>query len=122
MQNKNTQVQIHTVDAEGQVLGRVASKIATLLMGKDVPGYERHVRPTAIVNVINASKIKMTEKRKLETMHEKYSGYMGGLTYKSNAQIIEKKGYSELVRLAVYNMLPANKLRAVMMTKLKITE
>lgn len=114
--------QVYTVDATGMVLGRMCSHIATLLMGKNTPGYERHEKPVNSVVVINASKIKMTDKRKKETMHEKYSGYPGGLRYESNEQIINKKGYSELVRLAVYNMLPANKLRSIMMTKLKIEE
>ena len=64
----------------------------------------------------------MTDKRKKETMHERYSGYPGGLTYRNNADIISKKGYAELIRLAVYGMLPANRLRALMMKKLTIKE
>ncbi len=112
----------HTIDATGMVLGRLSSAVATLLMGKNTPGYEKHIHSGNSVTVINASAIKMTEKRKLETMHEKYSGYPGGLTYKSNARIIEKKGYAELIRLAVYGMLPSNRLRPLMMKKLTIKE
>ncbi|OGI76342.1 50S ribosomal protein L13 [Candidatus Nomurabacteria bacterium RIFCSPHIGHO2_02_FULL_33_12] len=119
---KKQKPQIYTVDATGQVLGRMCSSIAKILMGKTTVGYERHILSGASVNVINASKLFMTEKRKLETMHEKYSGYPGGLKYKSNAEIISKKGYAELIRLAVYNMLPPNRLRQPMMNKLKITE
>ncbi len=113
---------VYNVDATGQVLGRMCSEIAKMLQGKMTVGYERHMLSGASVNVTNASKLSMTEKRKKETMHEKYSGYPGGLTYKSNAAIIEKKGYAELIRLAVYNMLPPNRLRQPMMNKLKITE
>lgn len=122
MENKVTTKKTHTIDATDIVLGRLASKIAKLLQGKDTAGYERHIPSGATVIVENASKIKMTDKRKAETMHERYSGYPGGLTYKSNADIIAKKGYAELVRLAVYGMLPGNRLRAVMMKKLTIKE
>lgn len=119
---KKQKPEIYTVDASGKVLGRMSSEIAKMLMGKMTVGYERHMLSGASVNVVNASKLSMTEKRKQETLHEKYSGYPGGLTYKTNAEIIAKKGYAELIRLAVYNMLPANRLRQKMMNKLKITE
>lgn len=119
---KKQKKEIYNVDATGQVLGRMASQIAKMLQGKETVGYERHILSGAKVNVINASKLKMTDKRKKETMHEKYSGYPGGLTYKNNEAIIAKKGYAELIRLAVYNMLPANRLRQPMMNNLKITE
>ncbi len=119
---KTTANKSHLVDATGMVLGRLASHVAKLLMGKDTPGYERHMLSGSSVTVTNASKIKMTDKRKNETLHESYSGYPGGLKYKTNADIIAKKGYSELVRLAVYGMLPSNRLRAEMMKKLTITE
>ncbi len=114
--------QNYTIDATDKVLGRLASEIAKKLMGKMEPGYERHVLSGNTVTVENASKIKMTDKRKAETLHETYSGYPGGLKYKTNADIIAKKGYSELVRLAVYGMLPSNRLRARMMTKLTVKE
>lgn len=112
----------YTIDATGQVLGRLSSQIAKMLMGKMEPGYERHMLSGNTVTVLNASKMKMTDKRKAETLHETYTGYPGGLKYKNNANIIGKKGYAELVRLAVYGMLPSNRLRAPMMKKLTIKE
>jgi len=112
----------YTIDATGMVLGRLSSQIAKLLQGKAEVGFERHVKSGNTVTVLNASKLKMTEKRKKETLHETYTGYPGGLRYKNNATIIEKKGYAELIRLAVYGMLPGNRLRAPMMKKLTIKE
>lgn len=121
MQNKQTPT-TYNIDATGLVLGRMCSDVAKKLMGKDMPGYERHILSGVKVNVTNASKLSMTEKRKKETLHERYSGFPGGLKFETNARIIEKKGYAELIRLAVYNMLPANRLRQPMMNNLNITE
>lgn len=111
-----------TIDASGKALGRVASVVAKALMGKDRPDYAANVAPTVKVEIINALKTKMSEKRMLETFHERYSGHPGGLKFASNKQILDKKGVSELYRLAVYNMLPANKLRPLMMKNLTIKE
>ncbi len=122
MENLANKKQNYTIDATGMVLGRLASQIAKHLMGKMEAGYERHTLSGNTVTVLNASKMKMTDKRKTETLHETYSGYPGGLRYKTNANIISKKGYAELVRLAVYGMLPGNRLRAPMMKKLTVKE
>ena len=109
-----------TIDASGKTLGRVASAAAKALMGKTSPDYAPNVAPKVTVEIHNAQQTKMTEKRINETMHERYSGYPGGLRFASNKNIIEGKGIRELYRLAVYNMLPANKLRTGMMKNLVI--
>ncbi len=113
-----------TIDAEGKSLGRVASACAKELMGKNRADYTPNIAPQVIVTIINASKTKMTEKRMLNTLHERYSGYPGGLKVATNAKIIaqEGKGVAELYKLAVYNMLPSNKLRAIMMKNLIIKD
>ena len=107
-----------TIDAKGKTLGRVASAAAKALMGKMSPDYAPNIVPKVIVTIENAQLTKMTEKRMKETLHERYSGYPGGLKMATNAKIIEGKGVKELYRLAVYNMLPANKLRTGMMKNL----
>lgn len=112
----------HTIDATNQSLGRVASKVAVLLMGKDSASFEKHIFSDVKVTVTNASKIKMTEKKAREVMHERYSGYPGGFTQKSITQLTAQKGYGELFKLAIYGMLPANKLRPRMMKNLTVTE
>lgn len=112
----------YTINAEGKVLGRVASEAAKSLMGKKLPDYVANKVASVTVTIENASKTKMTEKRLLNTLHEKYSGYPGGLKFETNAKIIGKKGWKELYELAVYGMLPNNKLRPLMMKKLTIRD
>ena len=113
---------IKIIDAEGKILGRLASEVAFLLMGKNKPSYERHVYSGSSVKVINASKLKITVKKLKEMYHTKYSGYPGGLRIIKGIETKEKKGMKELVRLAVYKMLPGNKLRREMMKNLKIED
>lgn len=116
---KNTQ---KTIDAKGRTLGRVASVAAMHLMGKTKATFERHVYSGLPLKVVNASKIKITAK-KLEMMeHKRYSGSRGGLHVFSGAETAKKKGMKELVRLAIYQMLPGNKLRRTMMKNLIIEE
>ncbi|MBP6931406.1 MAG: uL13 family ribosomal protein [Candidatus Pacebacteria bacterium] len=114
----------HKIDAEGKTLGRVASVAAHALLGKNESDFTKNNVADVLVYITNASKTKMSEKRMLETLHETYSGRPGGLKFKTNAKIISQKGkgFIELYRLAVYNMLPNNKLRPRMMKRLTITD
>jgi large subunit ribosomal protein L13 len=112
----------YTIDAENQKLGRVATKIATLLMGKDQRDFTRNVAPTNKVKVVNASKISITEKKKREEKNVRYSGYPGGLKTPTLEETAAKKGMKEVLRLAVSGMLPKNKLRDRMLVNLKITD
>jgi large subunit ribosomal protein L13 len=112
----------HTINAENKTLGFVSSMAAKILMGKTTSDYKANEVADVIVTIENASKTKMSERRKEETLHETYSGYPGGLKFKSNAKILEKKGWIALYELAVYGMLPANKLRPKMMKRLKIKD
>ncbi|HLP86617.1 MAG TPA: uL13 family ribosomal protein [Candidatus Paceibacterota bacterium] len=112
----------YTINAEGRVLGRVASEAAKALMGKNTPDYIANKVADVLVVITNASKTKMSERRMNETLHEKYSGQPGGFKMETNAKIIEKKGWKGLYELAVYGMLPANKLRVRMMKNLTIKD
>ncbi|HYC34312.1 MAG TPA: 50S ribosomal protein L13 [Candidatus Paceibacterota bacterium] len=112
----------YKIDATGEKLGRVASKAATLLMGKDSVDFARNKVSENKVHIENASKISITEKKLAESVHARYSGYPGGLTKAALKQVVEKKGYAELLKHAVSGMLPKNKLRAKMLLNLKITE
>ena len=71
---------------------------------------------------MNASQSKSNPNRMDETKHERYSGYPGGLKFKTNTQIVAKKGWKELYKLAIYNMLPANKHRPILMKRLTVNE
>ena len=109
-----------TMDAAGLTLGRVASVAATYLLGKTSATFERHKYSGFPVKIINAGKIRITPK-KLETItHKRYSGIPGGLRVMTAGETVTKKGMKELVRLAVYRMLPGNKLRRIMMKNLEI--
>jgi len=112
----------HTIDAKDKTLGFVASAAAKILMGKTSPDYVPNKVADVLVIVINANLTKMTERRKNETLHERYSGQPGGLKKETNAKILEKKGWKALYELAVYGMLPTNKLRPKMMKRLTIKD
>lgn len=112
----------YTIDAENQKLGRVATQIATLLIGKNQRDFARNTKPTNKVKVVNASKVIITEKKKKEETNTRYSGYPGGLKKPKLEETISKKGAKEVVRLAVSGMLPKNKLRDRMLVNLKITD
>lgn len=113
---------IYTIDAEGKKLGRVASEAASYLMGKNTTTYARNKAPEVKVNIINTSKAKIDAKKKESTIYVEFTGFRGGLNDVSMSKIIEKNGYSELFKRAVYGMLPQNKLKKVMMKNLTITE
>jgi large subunit ribosomal protein L13 len=112
----------HTIDATDMTLGRVASAAAKFLMGKTSADYKANTVADVRVYIKNAGKTKMSERRMKETLHETYSGYPGGFKVATNDKIIKNKGWKGLYELAVYGMLPANKLRPLMMKRLTITE
>ena len=112
----------HTIDAAGKRIGRVASEVATLLMGKHRADAVRHMVRPVFVTVNNASKLHIDERKRGQKTYQRYSGYPGGLRTLKMTQVIDQKGYSELLRKAVYGMLPNNRLRAVRMKQLTISE
>lgn len=111
-----------TIDAKERIIGRVASEAAVFLMGKDSANYARNIKPVNKVTIINASKAKITGNKMTKALHERYSGHPGGFTEQTKAKIIESKGYAELFKLAIYGMIPANKLRSIIMKNLTINE
>jgi len=109
----------YLVDADGAVLGRMASKIAPILMGKNKPTYTPHVDSGDYVVVINAEKIKVTGKKAQQKQYDYYTHYPGGHKYLSFADMMAKKP-EKVVELAVRRMLPKNKLARKMLKKLKV--
>ena len=112
----------HTIDASNRAIGRVASEAAVLLMGKDTPSFRKNVAGTSVVTIINASKIKYNPKKLEEKIYRSYSGHPGGLKERTMQDVINVKGYKGLFEKAVYGMLPANRLRSILMKNLIITE
>ncbi|MCI5108221.1 MAG: 50S ribosomal protein L13 [Candidatus Pacebacteria bacterium] len=112
----------YTIDATNKKVGRVATEAAKVLMGKDDANYQSNVVADVSVNISNASKADISEKKKEQKIYKRFSGYPGGLKETKMNKLIEKKGYSEVFKNAIYGMLPGNKLRKKMMNNLKITE
>ena len=112
----------HTIDATNRTIGRIASEAATLLMGKNTAVFVRNKAPKVKVTVANASKAKIAPKKLEQKIYTRHTLYPGGLRTETLAEAIEKKGYAEPIRRAVYGMLPGNKLRNSMMKNLIITE
>ncbi|MFC1721059.1 50S ribosomal protein L13 [Patescibacteria group bacterium] len=113
---------MYTIDAQNKSLGRVASEAAKVLMGKDKADYKPNVVADVKVEIKNASKIKINPKNLDNKLYKRYSGYPGGLKETPMKKVIEKKGYSELFEMAVRGMLPANRLRQIMLKNLSIVE
>lgn len=103
-------------------LGRLATQIAKLLIGKDKTDFVKNAVVGSKVTVINASKISVDEKKMKTKTRSRYSGYPGGLTKETLERTTAKKGYAEIIRNAVSGMLPKNKLRTKFMLNLTITE
>lgn len=109
----------HLVDARKKILGRTASKIAKLLMGKFKPYFVLNLDCGDYVVVINASEVKVTGKKEENKVYTSYSGYPGGFSQKTYSQLKKDKP-EEIIKKAVYGMLPKNKLRKKMMKRLRI--
>lgn len=114
--------ELHAIDATGKRIGRLASEIAILLMGKHRPDAVRHIAKPIFVTVTNVSKMQISDRKRAQTTYQRYSGYPGGLRTLTLPQVVASKGYSEILKMAVYGMLPSNRLRAVRMKKLSISE
>ena len=111
---------IHNLDATAQSFGRLASQIAILLRGKNKPEFLPNVDGGDKVKVENVSKIKITGNKLEKKIYYHYSGYQGGLRETTLKELIDKKGHDEVLRRAVWNMLPKNKLRVEMIKRLDI--
>ncbi len=109
----------YVVDASGKTLGRLASRIATILMGKHKPIYTPHVDTGDYVIVVNAEKVALTGKKLDQKKYYRHSGYPGGLKVVTARQMLQKHP-ERVVYLAVKRMLPKNKLGRKMLKKLKV--
>ena len=109
----------YLIDAEGKVLGRLASEIATILRGKHKPTYTPHVDTGDFVIVINADKIKLTGNKLDQKYHRYHTGYPGGLRSIKYRDMLERRP-EKVIELAVKGMLPKNRLGRQMFKKLKV--
>lgn len=110
--------QTHTIDATDQVVGRLATRIAFLLMGKGKRLYAPYRDDGDYVVVTNVGRLRFTGRKLEQKEYKHFSGYPGGLKRVSWATLLEKNP-QKLLRLAVLRMLPKNKLQAKMIARLK---
>ncbi|MCB9838454.1 MAG: 50S ribosomal protein L13 [Phycisphaeraceae bacterium] len=107
------------VDADGKRLGRMATEVATVLMGKHRPEYTPHVDTGDYVVITNAEKVVMTGKKAEQKIKTSFSGYPGGLRARSYAELMESKP-EFVIEEAVRRMLPKSRLGRQMLKKLKV--
>ena len=107
------------VDAEGQTLGRLATRIADALRGKRKPEYTPHIDTGDFVVVINAEKIHVTGNKLEQKRYWRHSGYPGGIKSRTLAEMLDRRP-EEVIRKAVKGMLPRNRLARRQLTKLKV--
>ena len=109
----------HLVDADGLVLGRMATEVARLLRGKHKPTFASHIDTGDHVVVVNASKVVLTAGKADKKVLYRHSGYPGGLKSRTYAEALERDA-AEAVRQSIVGMLPHNRLGRQMATKLKV--
>ena len=119
VKNANIKPKWHLVDADGRILGRLATRVAILLRGKNKPIFAPHQDTGDFVVVINAKKVALTGKKWKEKIYVHHSGYPGGLKEASAEKIREKKP-ERLITMAVQGMLPKTKLGKKLIKKLKV--
>ena len=107
------------VDAEGKILGRIATEIADILRGKDKPVFTPHLDVGDFVVVVNAEKIKLTGNKMADKVYYHHTGFPGGIKGITAEKLLEKEP-GKLIVEAVKGMLPKNKLRKQFMGKLKV--
>ena len=109
----------YLVDATDKTLGRLASRIATILMGKHKPTYTPHIDTGDFVVVVNADRVRLTGNKRGQKLYYRHSGYLGSLKATTANDMFARKPTQPL-KLAVARMLPKTKLGRQMLTKLKL--
>jgi large subunit ribosomal protein L13 len=116
---KSADGQWHVIDANGQVLGRVATLASKLLQGKHKPTYTPFIDTGDHVVVVNAAQVKLTGRKEDQKIYRRHSGYEGGLR-EERATVVRKRQPIRLVEEAVRGMLPKTKMGSAMYRKLKV--
>jgi len=109
----------YLIDATDKILGRLATKVANLLRGKDKPAFVPHLDLGDNVVIINASKIRVTGRKMDQKIYYHYTGYPGGLREKKLKDLMKEKP-EEVIKRAVTGMLPNNKLKSLWLKKLHV--
>jgi len=116
---KATEQKWYIVDATDKVVGKLATRVADALRGKDLPTFTPHMDMGAYVVIINSDKVRFTGKKLEDKIYYRHSGFKGGIKAETAASVMEKNSKKVIVE-AVKNMLPNNKLRKHFLAKLKV--
>lgn len=119
--NTELENKIVEMDATGRRLGKLATEVAVVLMGKDQPDFAKNVIAPVTVKVTNLSKMDISEKKKGE-IYQSYSGYPGGRSEETLEHLAKRLGYGEVFKRSVKNMLPKNKLQSKLLKNLELSE
>jgi large subunit ribosomal protein L13 len=109
----------HVIDASDKILGRLATQVASLLMGKHKPTFSTHLDTGDFVVILNADKVRVTGKKAKQKIYYRHSGYPGGLKSNSLEKMMQTNP-TRVIEYAVKGMLPHNRLGASMIKKLKV--
>jgi len=109
----------YQIDAAGKILGRMATEAAVLLRGKNTASWLPYITPENRVIIFNTDKIKVTGKKMEQKFYRHHTGYPGGLKEESLAKLLERDS-REVIKLAIYGMLPRNKTRDKIIKNLKL--
>ena len=112
----------YKVDAKGKSIGRIATEVASMLMGKTLTSFQKHIVADVSVTVENANQVAIPVSKLGQIRHKTYSGYPGGLKERTLAHVLEKKGYKEALVLAISRMIPRNRMHKDRMKRLVITD
>ena len=112
----------YKIDATGKKLGRLASEVAFVLLGKNSPDFAKNKVADVEIVVENAQALDISDKKRDQKQYDRYSGYPGGRKVFTMKEVIEKKGYAEIIKMAVLRMLPKNKLQKRRIKNLIVNE
>ena len=111
----------YTIDATGKRLGKVATEAATVLQGKNKADFVRHIKSEVKVEITNASKLDISEKKGGE-IYQSYSGYPGGRKEETLSHLAGRLGYGEALKRSIAGMIPNNRYKKRLLTQLIISE
>ena len=109
----------HLLDAKGQIVGRLATKISGLLMGKHKPNFSKHMDMGDYVVLLNAEKVEFSGRKEDKKLYRSHSGYPGGFK-EITAKLLREKHPERIIRKAVFGMLPDNRQKKERLNRFKI--
>lgn len=119
---QNKKMKKYKIDASGKKLGRIATEIASILIGKTNPDFQKNEVADVKVEVINSSKMDIPEKKARTKVYTNYSGFPGGLKKRTLEEVVAKKGHAEVLEKAVTGMIHNNRLKKNILKNLIIKE